>query len=72
MVVVKSGASGHNIRSKPSLKAAVVGMLALGDPVLIQEYVSTQISPYKSKISFDSFSFPAVNERRRNLGTHGR
>ncbi|XP_035719406.1 E3 ubiquitin-protein ligase MYCBP2-like isoform X2 [Vespa mandarinia] len=38
MVVVKCGASGHNIRSKPSLKAAPVGMLALGNIVTILEY----------------------------------
>lgn len=40
MVVTKAGASGHNIRSRPSLKAAPVGMLALGDSVNIEEYVS--------------------------------
>lgn len=40
MIVVKCGASGHNIRSKPSLKAAPIGMLALGNTVTIQEYVS--------------------------------
>ncbi|XP_014476554.1 PREDICTED: E3 ubiquitin-protein ligase MYCBP2 isoform X6 [Dinoponera quadriceps] len=38
MIVVKCGASGHNIRSKPSLKSAPVGMLALGNTVTIQEY----------------------------------
>ncbi|XP_076385847.1 MYC binding protein highwire isoform X12 [Megachile rotundata] len=38
MVVVKCGASGHNIRSRPSLKAASVGMLAQGNSVTIQEY----------------------------------
>lgn len=43
MVVTKAGASGHNIRSRPSLKAAPVGMLALGDSVNIEEYVSTLI-----------------------------
>lgn len=40
MIVVKCGASGHNIRSKPSLKGAPIGMLALGNTVTIQEYVS--------------------------------
>ena len=29
--VVKCGASGHNIRSQPSLKAPPVGMLVLGN-----------------------------------------
>ncbi|KMQ98404.1 putative e3 ubiquitin-protein ligase mycbp2-like protein [Lasius niger] len=37
MIVVKCGASGHNIRSKPSLKGAPIGMLALGNTVTIQE-----------------------------------
>lgn len=40
MAVVTCGASGHNIRSRPSLKAAVVGTLALGNTVTIQENVS--------------------------------
>ncbi|XP_063987126.1 E3 ubiquitin-protein ligase MYCBP2 isoform X2 [Diachasmimorpha longicaudata] len=38
MVVITSGASGHNIRSRPSLLAAAVGMLTLGDSVTVQEY----------------------------------
>ncbi|XP_015122961.1 E3 ubiquitin-protein ligase MYCBP2 isoform X2 [Diachasma alloeum] len=38
MVVITSGASGHNIRSRPSLKAPPVGMLTLGDSVTVQEY----------------------------------
>lgn len=40
MIVVKCGASGHNIRSKPSLKGMPIGMLALGNTVTVQEYVS--------------------------------
>lgn len=40
MVVTKAGASGHNIRSRPNLKAAPVGMLDLGDVVNVEEYVS--------------------------------
>ncbi|XP_042905925.1 E3 ubiquitin-protein ligase MYCBP2 isoform X1 [Parasteatoda tepidariorum] len=31
--VVKCGASGHNIRSRPSLKASAVGMLSMGNTV---------------------------------------
>lgn len=31
--VVKCGASGHNIRSQPSLKAPPVGMLVLGNVI---------------------------------------
>ncbi|KFM80170.1 putative E3 ubiquitin-protein ligase MYCBP2, partial [Stegodyphus mimosarum] len=31
--VVKCGASGHNIRSRPSLKASAVGMLVLGNTI---------------------------------------
>ncbi|RLU26230.1 hypothetical protein DMN91_000023 [Ooceraea biroi] len=38
MIVVKCGASGHNIRSKPSLKGVPIGMLALGNTVTVQEY----------------------------------
>ncbi|XP_076287336.1 MYC binding protein highwire isoform X6 [Lasioglossum baleicum] len=38
MVVVRCGASGHNIRSRPNLKAAPVGILAPGNTVTIQEY----------------------------------
>ena len=43
MVVVKCGASGHNIRSRPGLNAAPVGKLALGNMVTIQEYVCTLV-----------------------------
>ncbi|KAG7189537.1 hypothetical protein KM043_017228 [Ampulex compressa] len=39
MVVVKCGASGHNIRCKPSLTAPFVGMLALGNRMTIQEHL---------------------------------
>ncbi|XP_043286736.1 E3 ubiquitin-protein ligase MYCBP2 isoform X2 [Venturia canescens] len=39
MIVIKSGASGHNIRSRPALKSAAVGMLAIGDSLNIQEYL---------------------------------
>ena len=35
--VIKSGASGHNIRCAPSLYAAPIGILALGDSVLVAE-----------------------------------
>ena len=34
-VVVKCGASGHNIRSNPNLLAPPIGMLALGDVVTV-------------------------------------
>lgn len=43
MVVVKCGASGHNIRSRPGLNAAPVGKLALGNTVTVQEYVCLNI-----------------------------
>ncbi|XP_056648043.1 E3 ubiquitin-protein ligase MYCBP2 isoform X1 [Diorhabda sublineata] len=36
--VIKCGASGHNVRSRPSFKAPPVGMLALGNKVGISEY----------------------------------
>lgn len=49
MVVVKCGASGHNIRSRPNLKAAPVGKLALGNVVTIQEYVSLNMENFIGK-----------------------
>ncbi|KAK0177727.1 hypothetical protein PV328_001747 [Microctonus aethiopoides] len=39
MVVIKAGASGHNIRTGTSLKAPPNGMLALGDTLTVEEYV---------------------------------
>lgn len=41
--VVECGASGHNIRSQPSLKALPVGKFKLGSSFLITEKVLTQI-----------------------------
>ncbi|XP_060534839.1 E3 ubiquitin-protein ligase MYCBP2 isoform X2 [Cylas formicarius] len=38
--VIKCGASGHNVRSRPSLKAPPVGMLVLGNRVGVSEYVA--------------------------------
>jgi hypothetical protein len=40
--VVKCGASGHNVRSRPSLKAPPVGMLVLGNHVTVLDHVSYQ------------------------------
>lgn len=37
--VIKCGASGHNVRARPSLKAPPVGMLVLGNRVGVTEYV---------------------------------
>ncbi|PNF26998.1 hypothetical protein B7P43_G12703, partial [Cryptotermes secundus] len=37
--VVKCGASGHNVRSRPSLKAPPVGMLVLGNHVTVVDHV---------------------------------
>lgn len=37
--VIKCGASGHNVRFRPSLKSPPVGMLVLGNRVGITEYV---------------------------------
>lgn len=42
MVVIKAGASGHNIRTGTSLKAPPNGMLALGDTLTVEEYVRIQ------------------------------
>ncbi|XP_044762914.1 E3 ubiquitin-protein ligase MYCBP2 [Coccinella septempunctata] len=38
-IVIKCGASGHNVRSKPNLKAPRVGMLVLGNRVGVSEYI---------------------------------
>ena len=37
--VIKCGSSGHNIRSRPSLKASPIGMLILGNTVRVLEEV---------------------------------
>lgn len=37
--VLKCGASGHNIRSRPSLRAQPIGMLVLGNQIGVSEYV---------------------------------
>lgn len=37
--VIKCGASGHNVRSRPSLKAPPVGMLVLGNRIGVSEYI---------------------------------
>ncbi|CAH1132864.1 unnamed protein product [Ceutorhynchus assimilis] len=37
--VIKCGASGHNVRSRPSLQAPPVGMLVLGNRIGVSEYV---------------------------------
>ncbi|KAK4876736.1 hypothetical protein RN001_009242 [Aquatica leii] len=37
--VIKCGASGHNVRARPSLKASPVGMLVLGNRIGVTEYV---------------------------------
>lgn len=37
--MIKCGASGHNVRSRPSLKAPPVGMLVLGNRIRVSEYV---------------------------------
>lgn len=40
--MIKCGASGHNVRSKPNLKAPRVGMLVLGNRVGVSEYIVNQ------------------------------
>ncbi|ERL91717.1 hypothetical protein D910_09044 [Dendroctonus ponderosae] len=37
--VIKCGASGHNVRSRASLKAPPVGMLVLGNRIGVSEYI---------------------------------
>ncbi|KAJ8666980.1 hypothetical protein QAD02_008642 [Eretmocerus hayati] len=53
MTVMTCGASGHNVRSRPSLKAGVVGILALGDMVTIED---TLINRYGTWVKIDSDS----------------
>lgn len=38
--VVSCGASGHNVRSNPNLKAPPIGMLVLGNYITATEQVS--------------------------------
>lgn len=73
MVVVKCGASGHNIRSRPSLKAPPVGMLALGNSITIQEYVRfARHDIYVSRMSVLIFLNSAARKQRRHMGTDRR
>ena len=44
--VVKCGASGHNIRSEASLKAPPVGMLVLGNVVVIDKTLQNADGSY--------------------------
>lgn len=37
--MIKCGASGHNVRSRPSLKAPPVGMLVLGNRISVIDYI---------------------------------
>lgn len=37
--VVSCGASGHNVRSKPNLKAPPIGMLVLGNYISVTDHV---------------------------------
>lgn len=64
MVVVKCGASGHNIRSRPGLNAAPVGKLALGNTVTIQEYVSTPQRRIKVKRVRDVYRLRCITRRQ--------
>lgn len=40
--VIKCGASGHNVRSRPSLNATPIGMLVLGNRVNVKQCVCNQ------------------------------
>lgn len=37
--VLKCGASGHNVRARPSLRSQPIGMLVLGNRIGVSEYV---------------------------------
>ena len=68
MVVVKCGASGHNIRSRPGLNAAPVGKLALGNMVTIQEYVCPSIILLYTRSSiYANYLFHAQQNRKHEI-----
>ncbi|CAB0038014.1 unnamed protein product [Trichogramma brassicae] len=67
MAVVTCGASGHNIRSRPSLKAGVVGMLALGNTVTVQEYTpSKAIANHRNHEAFASAASEGQENEQQN------
>lgn len=47
--VIKCGASGHNIRARPSLKASPIGMITKGKKIKAVEDVSSLIPNENSK-----------------------
>ncbi|XP_023247966.1 E3 ubiquitin-protein ligase highwire [Copidosoma floridanum] len=53
MTVVTCGASAHNVRCKPSLKAEVVGSLSLGNTVTVQEFSANR---YGTWVRMDAHS----------------
>jgi hypothetical protein len=62
--VVKCGASGHNIRCAPSLNAAAIGMLSLGDNVMVAEVLegaSGECWVRLERDSVDKFCFGMVD-----------
>lgn len=62
--VVKCGASGHNVRSRPSLKASPVGMLVLGNHVTVVDHVSYECTCSRSCVCYFQ---PAVFEQLMEL-----
>lgn len=71
MVVVKCGASGHNIRSRPGLNAAPVGKLALGNMVTIQEYVSVPFDKVDEQLIFNRVLHSRLLYRRQFVNGEG-
>ena len=62
--VVKCGASGHNVRCAPSLYAAPVGKLSLGDAIMVcevKELGSGECWVRLDKETADKFSFAAAD-----------
>ncbi|XP_058807986.1 E3 ubiquitin-protein ligase MYCBP2-like [Phymastichus coffea] len=64
MAVVTCGASGHNIRCRPSLKATAVGMLAIGNTVTIQDYFTNRYGTWVriDDESAEKYSFNNIGE----------
>lgn len=56
--VVKCGASGHNVRSSPSLTAPPIGMLHFGNHITVVKHVSQ---------SFTNSTLSTINVQIYNL-----
>ena len=65
--VVDCGASGHNIRAQPSLKALPVGKLKLGSSFLVTEQVFWGILIIKTRVAILKKLYRVNLRRERGL-----